>query len=71
MALSESVKNSLDEAEPHIRNALAYSARQERPQVSFMIAKILYDLKSVIEIDQSNDIIENFINKYKRNEDTK
>lgn len=69
MALSDSVKSSLQEAEPYIRNALAYSARQERPQTTLMIARILYELDSVIKIDQSNDIIENIINKFKGNGD--
>lgn len=31
MALSESVEQSLKEAESSLRNALAYAARQEKP----------------------------------------
>lgn len=33
MALSQSVEESLKEAEQSLRNALSYAARQERPMV--------------------------------------
>ena len=33
MALSQSVEQSLNQAEQSLRNALAYAARQERPMV--------------------------------------
>lgn len=69
MALSQTVKDSLKEAEPHIRNALAYSARQERPQTTLHIAQILNSLSLVIDADISNDFLERLINKYRINED--
>ena len=53
MALSQSVKESLNEAEAALRNALAYAARQERPMVWSVIA----DLISRIESMQSTDSI--------------
>lgn len=53
MALSQSVEESLKEAEASLRNALAYAARQERPIVCSVIA----DLISRIESLQSTDAI--------------
>jgi len=38
MALSESVENSLREAEASLRNALAFAARQEKPFIAKNIA---------------------------------
>ena len=46
MALSQSVEQSLNEAEQSLRNALAYAARQERP----MVCSVIADLISKIEI---------------------
>ena len=53
MALSQSVKESLNEAEAALRNALAYAARQERP----MVCSVIADLISRIESMQSTDSI--------------
>jgi hypothetical protein len=53
MALSESVENSLKEAEASLRNALAYAARQERP----MVCSVIADMISRIETLQSTDAI--------------
>lgn len=47
MALSNSVEESLKEASAHLRNALAYAARQERPVVCTRIAKTLSDIDSI------------------------
>ena len=41
MALSETVENSLKEAESNLRNALAFAARQERPMVCGGIAELI------------------------------
>ncbi len=53
MALSQSVEESLKEAEGALRNALAYAARQERP----MVCSVIADLISRIELLQSTDAI--------------
>ena len=53
MALSESVENSLKEAEASLRNALAYAARQERP----MVCSVIADLITRIETLQTTDSI--------------
>jgi hypothetical protein len=48
MALSQSVEESLKEAELNLRNALAYAARQERPMVCSTIAEMIGKIESVI-----------------------
>ena len=58
MALSQSVQDALNEAQSHLRNALAYAARQERPVVCSSIAKIMAELDSIEKYDQLFDSLE-------------
>ena len=59
MALSQSVEDSLKEAELSLRNALAFAARQERPMVCSVIAEIISKIESVIHTDEILDKLEN------------
>jgi hypothetical protein len=59
MALSESVEQSLKEAEANLRNALAYAARQERPMVCSVIADIISRIESLQATDSILDKLEN------------
>lgn len=58
MALSESVENSLKEAEAALRNSLAFSARQEKPYVSVMIADMISKIDTLIQLDKFSDKLE-------------
>ena len=62
MALSESVEQSLKEAEGNLRNALAYAARQEKPFVSREISEIICRIDTLIKTDQLLDKLEDRIN---------
>ena len=59
MALSESVENSLKDAEQNLRNALAYAARQERPMVCAVIADMISRIESLQSTDAILDKLEN------------
>ncbi len=59
MALSQSVEESLKEAELSLRNALAFAARQERPMVCSTIADMIGKIESVIQADGILDKLEN------------
>ena len=59
MALSNSVEESLKEAEQSLRNALAFAARQEEPYVGKQIAEMIMNIDSLIKIDKLFDKIEN------------
>lgn len=59
MSLSQSVEQSLKEAEQSLRNALAYAARQERPMVCSEIADMIQKIESVIHTDEILDKLEN------------
>ena len=59
MALSQSVEESLREAEQSLRNALAYAARQERPMVCSAIAEMMKQIDTVIMADSVLDNLEN------------
>lgn len=63
MALSESVENSLKEAEAALRNSLSFSARQEKPYVSVMISKMISEIDSLIQIDKFSDKLEEKLKK--------
>lgn len=51
MALSESVQESLNEAQSALRNALSYAARQERPIVCKQIAELMANIDSINSFD--------------------
>ena len=51
MALSETVLTSLIEAEACLRNALAYSARCERPIVCQQISRMINDIENIKSFD--------------------
>jgi len=59
MALSESVENSLKEAEQSLRNALAFAARQERPMVCSVIADMISRIETLQTTDSILDKLEN------------
>jgi hypothetical protein len=59
MALAQQVEESLKEAEANLRNALAYSARTERPVVVSVIADLIHRIDSVISTDNLLDKLEN------------
>ena len=58
MALSQSVEDSLKEAEQSLRNALAFAARQERPMVCSSIAGLISKIDTVIQTDSLLDKLE-------------
>lgn len=62
MALSQSVEESLKEAEQSLRNALAYAARQERPMVCSVIADLISRIESVMTTDSLLDKLEGRMN---------
>ena len=59
MALSDTVKSSLRDAQENLRNALAFSARQEKPFISKNIADMLAQIENVIDASEVIDKIEN------------
>jgi hypothetical protein len=59
MALSETVENSLKEAESNLRNALAFAARQERPMVCGGIAELISKIDTLRTMDSIMDKVEN------------
>lgn len=62
MALSESVENSLKEAEQALRNALAYAARQEKPFIGKHIADLIFQIDNLISADALIDKLEGRMN---------
>ena len=59
MALSQSVEESLKEAEASLRNALAYAARQERSMVCSVVADLISRIDSLMHTDALLDKLEN------------
>ena len=62
MALSQSVEESLKEAEAALRNALAYAARQEKPFIGKHIADMIMEIDNLISADKLLDKLEERMN---------
>ena len=60
MALSDTVKESLRDAQEDLRNALAAAARTEKPFVSKHIADMLANIDNLID---ASDVIERIENR--------
>tara|TARA_B100001778_G_C18313814_1_gene505536 strand:- start:60 stop:299 length:240 start_codon:yes stop_codon:yes gene_type:complete len=58
MALSESVLNSLKDADNSLRNALAFAARSERPFACKSIAQLIFKLELIQKTDETLDMID-------------
>ena len=58
MALSEPVQESMREAETHLRNALSFASRTERPNMVAHIAKLIAQIDNIISADEILDKIE-------------
>ena len=59
MTLSNQVEDSLRESQECLRNALAYSARNEKPYISKHIADMLMTIDSLIDMEDMIEKIEN------------
>ena len=58
MTLSKSVEESLKEAESHLRNSLAFAARNEKPYISKHIADMILAIDNLISTDAFFDKID-------------
>jgi hypothetical protein len=58
MALSQSVEESLKEAEQSLRNALSFSARTERPAICTSISKMIQEIETLQTYDSLMDKLE-------------
>jgi hypothetical protein len=58
MALSKNVKENLLEAQSHLRSALSYAARNEKPYVSKVLADLIYSLDSIEKTETIVDKLE-------------
>ena len=59
MALSDTVKESLRDAQEDLRNALAAAARTEKPFVSKHIADMLAQIDNIIDATEMLEKLEN------------
>ena len=58
MALSEQVKDSLEDAKSSLKNALAFSARNEKPMISEHIADMLANIDNLMMASTIMDKLE-------------
>ena len=62
MTLSNNVKESLEEATGHLRNALAFAARNEKPAVCNQIAEVILKIDQMEAVDDILEHLEDFKN---------
>jgi hypothetical protein len=67
MALSETVKNSLEEAQSSLKNALSFSARQEDSKISVEIAHLIQSIDAIMGYDILVDLIKKQADNFKNN----
>lgn len=58
MALSQTVEQSLREAEASLRNALSFAARTERPMVTSVVADLIGRIDTLIKTHELLDKLE-------------
>ena len=58
MALSEQVEDSMREAEGHLRNALSFAARTEKPFIAKHISEMIHLIDEIIHADAFFDKID-------------
>ena len=58
MALSETVQESMREAESHLRNALSFASRTERSNIVAHIGKLIAQIDNIISADEMLDKME-------------
>ena len=58
MALSQTVEQSLKEAEASLRNALSFAARTERPMVTSVVADLINRIDTLIKTHELLDKLE-------------
>ena len=51
MALSKQVKDSLEASQEHLKDALAFAARTEKPHISKHIADMLAKIDALVDIE--------------------
>ena len=61
MALSETVEESLRDAQSDLRNALAFAARSEKPYISKHIADYLASIDNLIDVSDHLEKLEAII----------
>ena len=64
MTLSKPVEESLRESQECLRNALAFSARNEKPYISKHKASFLSDIDNLIDAHNLMEKVQNELNKY-------
>ena len=60
MAISQQVEDSLRESQECLRNALAFSARNEKSYISKHIADMLMTIDSLMDMETMIEKIENY-----------
>ena len=68
MSLSENVKESLNEAEGNLRNALYKAAKNERASTLTAISRMISELRKLESFEDIQDMIEENIDRHKEEE---
>ena len=66
MAISENVKENLEEAKSYLRAALAHAARSEKSTVNHNISELLVGVDRIIKAEEFSDKLEEAIEKMKK-----
>ena len=68
MALSQKVKEALEESKSNLRNALWYASKNEKAVINKKLADILVSIEMVEKGEELSDKMEEIINDFKKND---
>ena len=66
MALSQNVKENLEEAKSYLRAALAHAARSEKSTVNHCISELLVGIDRIIKTEEFSDKLEEALENMKK-----
>jgi hypothetical protein len=63
MALSDQVKNEIDSAQRHLREALAFAARNEKTFIVKSLGEMIHALEHLSDADEFMDTVQDIMNR--------
>jgi hypothetical protein len=66
ITISQTTKDSLEECLSHLKNATAFAARNDSPEVTHQITEVLMRVDSILRYDEMMNAVEEFSEKLQR-----
>lgn len=64
ITISETTRHSLEECLSNLKNATAFAARNDPPEVTHQIAEVLTRVDGILKYDEMMNVVEQFSEKF-------